>query len=198
MPMDAVNRACVREKSIRHGHPSTLHLFWARRPLAAARAVIFAQMVDDPSGWPECFPDVASQGVERVRLHAIIERMVTWEATTDEEILEEARIEIWRSWQRECDWRRAQELGGPEAYRVVLGDWLAHVGRLPSRASIPPDERVFGLSEGEAMGIARTVTGKCEACGTLVSAIVLLVTGPRLCRGDEVCRFEVVRAGEAA
>ena len=49
LPLDAINKASAREKSIRHGHPSTLHLWWARRPLAAARAVIFAQMVDDPS-----------------------------------------------------------------------------------------------------------------------------------------------------
>ena len=48
LPLDAINVACAREKSIRHGHPSTLHLWWARRPLAAARAVIFAQLVNDP------------------------------------------------------------------------------------------------------------------------------------------------------
>ena len=51
LPLEAINKASAREKSIRHGHPSTLHLWWARRPLAAARAVIFAQMVDDPSGY---------------------------------------------------------------------------------------------------------------------------------------------------
>src|SRR6516165_6505202 len=49
LPLDAINVAAAREKSIRHGHPSTLHLWWARRPLAAARAVVFSQMVDDPS-----------------------------------------------------------------------------------------------------------------------------------------------------
>ena len=51
LPLEAINLASAREKSIRHGHPSTLHLWWARRPLAAARAVLFAQMVDDPSGY---------------------------------------------------------------------------------------------------------------------------------------------------
>src|SRR5438094_5439883 len=56
LPLEAINKASAREKSIRHGHPSTLHLWWARRPLAAARAVIFAQMVDDPSAWPDLFP----------------------------------------------------------------------------------------------------------------------------------------------
>ena len=66
LPLDAINKASAREKSIRHGHPSTLHLWWARRPLAAARAVIFAQMVDDPASWPEEFPSVAAQEAERL------------------------------------------------------------------------------------------------------------------------------------
>jgi len=55
LPLEAINVASAREKSIRHGHPSTLHLWWARRPLAAARAVIFSQMVDDPSAHPTFF-----------------------------------------------------------------------------------------------------------------------------------------------
>ena len=67
LPLDAINAASAREKSIRHGHPSTLHLWWARRPLAAARAVIFAQMVDDPSGWPDLFPAEEDQERERRR-----------------------------------------------------------------------------------------------------------------------------------
>lgn len=61
LPLEAVNAASAREKSIRHGHPSTLHLWWARRPLASARAVIFAQMVDDPSACPEEFPTEEAQ-----------------------------------------------------------------------------------------------------------------------------------------
>ena len=65
LPLDAVNVASAREKSIRHGHPSTLHLWWARRPLAAARAVIFAQMVDDPSAQPDRFPTEEAQEKER-------------------------------------------------------------------------------------------------------------------------------------
>ncbi|HMS18480.1 MAG TPA: DUF1156 domain-containing protein, partial [Planctomycetota bacterium] len=82
LPLDAINKACGREKSIRHGHPSTLHLWWARRPLAAARAVIFAQMVDDPSSWPELFPTAKKQETERQRLFKIIEELVLWESTT--------------------------------------------------------------------------------------------------------------------
>ena len=75
LPLDAINKASGREKSIRHGHPSTLHLWWARRPLAAARAVIFAQMVDDPASWPEEFPTEAAQEAERQRLFRLIEQL---------------------------------------------------------------------------------------------------------------------------
>ena len=97
MPLDAINRASAREKSIRHGHPSTLHLWWARRPLAACRAVLFAQLVDDPSGWPEEFPTEEGQKRERARLHGIIAEMVPWEATNDRGILNRSRFEIARS-----------------------------------------------------------------------------------------------------
>lgn len=97
IPLEAINAASAREKSIRHGHPSTLHLWWARRPLAACRAVLFAQLVDDPSSWPERFPDEEAQEAERKRLHKIIERLVPWEASNDERILNEARCEIARS-----------------------------------------------------------------------------------------------------
>src|SRR6185369_3272382 len=96
LPLDAINKASAREKSIRHGHPSTLHLWWARRPLAAARAVIFAQMVDDPSAWPERFPTEAAQDAERQRLFRIIEGLVLWENTSNEAALERARAEIRR------------------------------------------------------------------------------------------------------
>jgi putative DNA methylase len=94
IPLEAINAASAREKSIRHGHPSTLHLWWARRPLAACRAVLFAQLVDDPSSWPDRFPTEAAQDAERKRLHDIIKRMVPWEASNDEAILNEARWEI--------------------------------------------------------------------------------------------------------
>lgn len=76
LPLEAINKASAREKSIRHGHPSTLHLWWARRPLAAARAVIFAQMVDDPSGLPDLFPTEKKREKERQRLFRIIEDLV--------------------------------------------------------------------------------------------------------------------------
>lgn len=114
LPLDAINKASAREKSIRHGHPSTLHLWWARRPLAAARAVIFAQMVDDPSSCPDLFPTEKAQEKERQRLFKIIEELVQWENTTNEAVLEKARAEIWQSWRRACadniDHPRAKEL----------------------------------------------------------------------------------------
>jgi putative DNA methylase len=160
LPLDAINKASAREKSIRHGHPSTLHLWWARRPLAAARAVIFSQMVDDPSAyvdvlradpklrrkaeavlkvrlklWQEArtFAEKAKEAglpvpepgpaptlddmladQERQRLFRIIEDLVLWENTTNENVLQAARDEIWQSWRRTCaenaDHLRAKEL----------------------------------------------------------------------------------------
>ena len=97
LPLDAINKESAREKSIRHGHPSTLHLWWARRPLATARAVIFASLVDDPSAHPELFPDEASENAERRRLFRIIEDLVKWENVGNEEVLEAARSEIRKS-----------------------------------------------------------------------------------------------------
>ena len=173
LPLDAINKASAREKSIRHGHPSTLHLWWARRPLAAARAVIFAQMVDDPSEYVDvllsdpkrkraamralrkrraeqaatavgsavsgggqaaasaapagpatgtvpheradrqALRDMAAE-LERDRLFGLIEELVLWENTTNEDVLERARVEIWQSWRRACaanaDHPRAREI----------------------------------------------------------------------------------------
>jgi len=114
LPLDAINKASATEKSIRHGHPSTLHLWWARRPLAAARAVIFAQMVDDPSAHPDIFKTEKAQEKERQRLFRIIEDLVLWENTTNQEVLDRARAEIWQSWRAACaenaDHPRAKEL----------------------------------------------------------------------------------------
>ena len=102
LPLDDINRESAREKSIRHGHPSTLHLWWARRPLAACRAVIFASMVDDPSSCPDEFPTEEEQRAERERLHGIITQLVKWESTDENQpaardLLAEVRYEIARS-----------------------------------------------------------------------------------------------------
>ncbi len=94
IPLDAINEASAREKSIRHGHPSTLHLWWARRPLATARAVIFASLVDDPSSHPELFPTEKEQNEERQRLFTFIKKLVTWENTFNNTIIEQAKKEI--------------------------------------------------------------------------------------------------------
>ena len=97
LPLDAINEASAREKSIRHGHPSTLHLWWARRPLATARAVLFASLVDDPSTHPEEFPTEEAQDAERQRLFRLIEQLVLWENINDQELYEEAYAEIKKS-----------------------------------------------------------------------------------------------------
>lgn len=97
LPLEAINAESSREKSIRHGHPSTLHQYWARRPLSAARAVLFAQLVDDPSSRPEEFPTGGAQDAERARLHALLKQLVLWESSNDEDILRQAREEIRKS-----------------------------------------------------------------------------------------------------
>lgn len=97
LPLEAINAESAREKSIRHGHPSTLHLWWARRPLAAARAVIWSSLVDDPSEHPEQFPTEEEQNRERQRLFAILEKLVKWENSNNPEILDAAKAEILRS-----------------------------------------------------------------------------------------------------
>lgn len=97
LPLEAINRQSAREKSIKHGHPSTLHMWWARRPHAAARAVLFAQLVDDPSSRPDEFPSEEEQRRERDRLHRLIERLVDWDSIHDDALYEEARREILKS-----------------------------------------------------------------------------------------------------
>ncbi|HMU87472.1 MAG TPA: DUF1156 domain-containing protein, partial [Agitococcus sp.] len=122
LPLDAINEAAAREKSIRHGHPSTLHLWWARRPLAAARAVIFAQMVNDPG-----YERHLGRGVnkdkahlERERLFEIMRKLVQWENTNNEDVLEQARAEIRKSWRETC----ALNKGHPQAAELFNPDKL--------------------------------------------------------------------------
>ena len=97
LPLEEINAACTREKSIRHGHPSTLHLWWARRPLAAARAVIWSSLVDDPSAHPEEFPTPEEQAVERERLFDILRELVVWENSNNHRVLDAAKAEIKKS-----------------------------------------------------------------------------------------------------
>jgi putative DNA methylase len=137
LPLEAINTASAREKGIRPGHPSALHQWWARRPLAAARAVIFAQMVDDPSAHPDVFKDESAQEKERQRLFRIIEDLVLWENTTNERVLQQARDEIWKSWRYTCtensNHPRAKELFNPEKL-PSFHDPFAGGGALPLEA----------------------------------------------------------------
>ena len=137
LPLEAINVASAREKSIRHGHPSTLHLWWSRKPLATARAVLFAQLVDDPTARPELFPTEETQAQERQRLFRIIEELVKWENTTNETVLEAARQEIRKSWRRTCednrDHPRAAELFNPDKL-PAFHDPFAGGGSIPLEA----------------------------------------------------------------
>ncbi len=145
LPLDAINVAAAREKSIRHGHPSTLHLWWARRPLAAARAVIFSQLVNDPEDlWlcqnPGVEPNKQVKGhwtKARGRLFKIIEDLVLWENTTNEEVLEKAREEIRKSWREVCELNRqhpqAADLFNPDKM-PGLHDPFAGGGTIPLEA----------------------------------------------------------------
>jgi len=145
LPLDAINEACAREKSIRHGHPSTLHLWWARRPLAAARAVIFSQLVNDPAGLWECQnpgirPSIQQRGAftkRRKELFKIITDMVLWENTLNPEVIQRARAEIRRSWNDVCELNKDH----PEASTLfnpsnppALHDPFAGGGAIPMEA----------------------------------------------------------------
>lgn len=137
LPLEAINMESAREKSIRHGHPSTLHLWWARRPLAACRAVLWASLVDDPSSWPEKFPTVAEQEAERQRLFDILGRietetdkkgntkqvvrgLVSWDQINDPKsgVLEQAQAEIARC----LAWERGEE---PPKGTAAVRDYIA-------------------------------------------------------------------------
>ncbi|MGC8731882.1 MAG: DUF1156 domain-containing protein [Halothiobacillaceae bacterium] len=141
LPLDAINVATAREKSIRHGHPSTLHLWWARRPLAAARAVVFAQMVNDPGyqqgGGFKYGVNKEKAAIERERLFKIIEDLVQWENTNNEEVLGRARAEIRRSWREVCELNKAHtqaaELFNPDKL-PAFHDPFAGGGALPLEA----------------------------------------------------------------
>jgi putative DNA methylase len=141
LPLDDINIASAREKSIRHGHPSTLHLWWARRPLAAARAVLFAQMVNDPgyetgSGFQRGI-NKKDAAIERERLFAIIRKLVLWENTNNEEVMEAARAEIRKSWRETCALNakhpQAAELFNPEKL-PAFHDPFAGGGAIPLEA----------------------------------------------------------------
>jgi putative DNA methylase len=139
LPLDDINAAAAREKSIRHGHPSTLHLWWARRPLAAARAVLFAQLVNDPGYQRELGYGVNKKEAEakREKLFQIIRELVQWENTNNEEVLNRAREAIWQSWRETCHLNRhhpqAAELFNPDKL-PAFHDPFAGGGAIPLEA----------------------------------------------------------------
>ncbi len=135
LPLDDINVASAREKSIRHGHPSTLHLWWARRPLAAARAVLFAQMVNDPGGERGWYAGKtkAQADAEREELFQIIRDLVKWENTTNEEVLERARAAIRKSWRETCEMNKGQPGFDPEKL-PAFHDPFAGGGAIPLEA----------------------------------------------------------------
>ncbi|WP_077459619.1 DUF1156 domain-containing protein [Salinivibrio kushneri] len=139
LPLDDINIAAAREKSIRHGHPSTLHLWWARRPLAAARAVLFAQLVNDPGYQRKLGYGVNKKEAElkRETLFQIVRDLVKWENTNNEEVLNRARAAIWESWRETCHLNRnhpsASELFNPEKL-PASHDPFAGGGSIPLEA----------------------------------------------------------------
>lgn len=139
LPLDAINVAAAREKSIRHGHPSTLHLWWARRPLAAARAVLFAQLVNDPGYERHLGRGLNKEkaAIEREKLFKIIEELVKWENTNNTEVLDAAKAEIWKSWRETCALNKnhpqAAELFNPEKL-PAFHDPFAGGGSIPLEA----------------------------------------------------------------
>lgn len=135
LPLDDINAASAREKSIRHGHPSTLHLWWARRPLAAARAVIFAQMVNDPGGERGYYAGKtrAQADAEREELFQILRDLVLWENTNNEEVLERARAAIAKSWRETCALNPGKPGFDPEVL-PAFHDPFAGGGALPLEA----------------------------------------------------------------
>lgn len=135
LPLDDINAACAREKSIRHGHPSTLHLWWARRPLASARAVIFAQMVNDPGGERGYRAGLTKEQAQqkREKLFDIIRDLVKWENTTNEAVLNRAREAIWDSWRDTCKMNEGQPGFNPEVL-PAFHDPFAGGGALPLEA----------------------------------------------------------------
>jgi len=138
LPLEGINEeAGLRKRKAPSGYPTTLHKWWAQRPLAAARAVIFAQMVDDPSAHPDLFTTERAQEKERKRLFKIIEELVLWENTANDAVLRRAREEIWQSWRRTC----AENAGHPQARDLfdrkrlpVFYDPFAGGGSLPLEA----------------------------------------------------------------
>ncbi|MGH7451914.1 MAG: DUF1156 domain-containing protein [bacterium] len=142
LPLEEINKQSAREKSIRHGHPSTLHLWWARRPLAACRAVLFSSLVDDPG---EYLPEKEAE-VERQRLHRLIEQLVNWDNINNEALLAQARLEIARSVARNLNIEVLPTLRDDAAVREFLVEKAPPVlDPFAGGGSIPLEAQRLGL-----------------------------------------------------
>lgn len=162
LPLEAINLESAREKSIRHGHPSTLHLWWSRKPTATARAVLWATLVDDPSSWPDKFPTEEEQQRERQRLFDILARievvrdrkgkekqvvrgLVSWDDVNDpnSRVLEAAQREIARC----LAWDRGEEPPtDPKAVREYIAQYAPPVyDPFAGGGSIPLEAQRLGL-----------------------------------------------------
>ena len=135
LPLDDINKEAAREKSIRHGHPSTLHLWWARRPLAAARAVLFAQMVNDPGGERGWKAGLTKEDAAKKReeLFDIIRDLVVWENVNNEAVLSRAREAIRESWRETCELNKGKPGFDPEKL-PAFHDPFAGGGAIPLEA----------------------------------------------------------------
>jgi putative DNA methylase len=151
MPLDAINtEASRRKRKAPAGYPTTLHKWWAQRPVAAARTVLFGQLVNDPSWrWEIEHPDEippshlkASWAASRKRLFAIIEDLIRWENTNNEEVLEKARTEIRKSWQETCEVNQYHEQA---AHLFVPEKLPAMHDPFAGGASIPMEAQRLGL-----------------------------------------------------
>lgn len=144
IPLEAINVASKKQKAPK-GYPTALHKYWAQRPISACRGVLFAQLVDDPSSWPDRFPTQEVQEIERRRLHKIIENLVPWEASNDEQVLTEARWEIARS----IAWGLGEEPppreNGPEILTYLQRNGLPVYDPFSGSGSIPLEAQRLGL-----------------------------------------------------
>ena len=174
LPLDDINAASAREKSIRHGHPSTLHLWWARRPLAAARAVIFAQMVNDPGGERGYYAGKtkAQADAEREELFQIMRDLVLWENTNNEEVLGRARAAIAKSWRETCALNPGKPGFDPEVL-PAFHDPFAGGGALPLEAQRLGLESYASDLNPVAVTINNGICASSSACMPLQQSLPL-------------------------
>ena len=162
LPLEAINIESQRRKQkAPKGYPTSIHKYWAQRPIAACRAVLFAQLVDDPSSWPDRFPSEADQDAERRRLHKVIEALVPWEASNDEAVLNAARWEIARS----VAWNRNEEPPGKgegaEILRYLQENGPPIHDPFSGAGSIPLEAQRLGLrTSGSDLNPVAVLIGK--------------------------------------